>query len=309
MSSSKRTLRSTTAATSSASASETSTIPSSLHFPISSSSSSKPIRILAPGSKLPGLTTSELALLRKKQTRLASTASSTLFSLSTPTNLHTALKATLIFAQHEAGTAVCIDPAGWLLTCSHCFGDTEEEYLASKHKWLLFYTGLAVQVECRVWDPRRDLALLKIIAVESGTGAEKDDGEVPIFKSVALFSREPLPRTPVACIGQPGSDDLESTTKRKTKYNLVEVSYGMFRGMAPGADPQDNSEIGSLMHDAWTYWGHSGAPLVWDGDGTLVALHSSWDEETGMRRGIPLVAIKEFLRENLDAAVAANASL
>jgi V8-like Glu-specific endopeptidase len=51
--------------------------------------------------------------------------------------------------------------------------------------------------------------------------------------------------------------------------------------MAPGADPQDNAEIGALMHDAWTYWGHSGAPLVAEGDGGLVGVHSSWEEGRG----------------------------
>lgn len=160
-----------------------------------------------------------------------------------------------------------------------------------------------------MWDPRRDLALLKIIAVESSPGLEKGDGRIPAVKSVVLSPREPVSNTPVVCIGQPGSDDLESMSKQKTKYNLVEVSYGKLRGIAPGADPQNNSEIGTLMHDAWTYWGHSGAPLVREGDGTLVGLHSSWDEETGMRRGIPLVAIRDFLTEYLDAAIAAEASL
>lgn len=67
--------------------------------------------------------------------------------------------------------------------------------------------------------------------------------------------------------------------------------------MAPGADPQDNAEIGALMHDAWTYWGHSGAPLVAKGDGGLVGVHSSWEEGTGMRRGIGGAAVRAFLRE------------
>lgn len=58
---------------------------------------------------------------------------------------------------------------------------------------------------------------------------------------------------------------------------------------------QDNSEIGALMHDCWTYWGHSGAPLVEVRSGLLVGLHSSWDEDTDMRRGIGGEAIGAFL--------------
>jgi V8-like Glu-specific endopeptidase len=68
--------------------------------------------------------------------------------------------------------------------------------------------------------------------------------------------------------------------------------------MIAGADPQDNSEIGTLNHDAWTYWGHSGAPLLRETDGTLIGLHSSWDDQTAMRHAIPLAAITEFLQEH-----------
>lgn len=260
------------------------------------------IKIIALGSKLQDLTSSELSLLRRKQTQLATTATTTLNSLlaTSGPRLQNALSSTLIFAQHEAGTAVCIDPAGWILTCAHCFGDTVEEYQsANKRRWLLHFTGLALQVECRRWDPIRDLALLKVIAIETGDGT---NGEFPLFPYVELSSEAPHVKTPIICIGQPGRDDLESSTARRTKYNLVEVSEGVFRGMIQGADPQNNSVIGSLMHDAWTYWGHSGAPLLREGNGTLVGLHSSWDDETTMRHGVPLVAIQDFLREHLDSA-------
>ncbi|KAJ7658399.1 hypothetical protein DFH06DRAFT_1196803 [Mycena polygramma] len=116
------------------------------------------VKIIAPGSsRLPGLKSSEVALLRQKQRKLAANASNTLASLPNDTpRMRIALEASLIFAQHEAGSAVCVDPAGWVLTCAHCFGDTEEEYRESpKRRWLLFYTGLAVQVECRAWPHAR----------------------------------------------------------------------------------------------------------------------------------------------------------
>jgi len=188
-----------------------------------------------------------------------------------------------------------VGPAGWVLTCAHCFGDNEEEYrAANKRRWLLFYTGIAVQAECRVWNPKCDLALLKIVALESDVGKE---GDVPSISFVHLATDAPAAKTPIICVGQPGRDDLESDTTRRTKYNLVEVSEGRIRGMVKGADPHDNSEIGSLMHDAWTYWGHSGAPFLRERDGALVGLHSSWDEETGVRHGVPLVAIKAFLKD------------
>ncbi|MCJ1476810.1 hypothetical protein MMC13_005479 [Lambiella insularis] len=141
-----------------------------------------PIRIVPPGSNLPGLSLSELALLRRKQSKLQSTVTSTHQILPKSPVIRHALASTLIFAQHEAGTAICIDPAGWILTCAHCFGDNEAEYQAgAKRRWLLCYTGLAVQVECNFWDPKRDLALLKVVAIEIDGSKE---GEVPVFRHV-----------------------------------------------------------------------------------------------------------------------------
>ena len=105
-------------------------------------------------------------------------------------------------------------------------------------------------------------------------------------------------RAALVCIGHPGSEDLEASEPGiKTNYDILHVSTGVFRGYAPGQDVQDNAEIGALMHDCWTYWGHSGAPLVDQDSGRLVGLHSSWDDRTGMRRGIGLAAVKTFLDE------------
>ena len=103
----------------------------------------------------------------------------------------------------------------------------------------------------------------------------------------------------LVCIGHPGSEDLEASESGiKTGYDVLHVSTGAFRGLAEGQDVQDNSEIGALKHDCWTYWGHSGAPLVDRRTGNLIGLHSSWDDETGMRRGVALEAIQAFMREH-----------
>ncbi|KAJ6458851.1 hypothetical protein C8R47DRAFT_959206, partial [Mycena vitilis] len=55
------------------------------------------------------------------------------------------------------------------------------------------------------------------------------------------------------------------------------------------------SEIGTLMHDAWSYWGHFGAPLIHAVDGTLVVLHSSWDDESATRSVVPHAGIHKFV--------------
>ncbi|KAL8766894.1 MAG: hypothetical protein Q9209_006442 [Squamulea sp. 1 TL-2023] len=245
---------------------------------------------------IPGLGKEELFLLRRKQARLASTQAATLASLPSGSHHRTALEATLIFANYEAGTAVCVHPDGWILTCAHCIGESKEEWRENSTRWLLFYTGTAVQAECCAWDLTSDLALLKIVFLEDLSG---EKATLTTFPYIRLATSLPERLEAIICIGQPGRDDLESTRKRKTTYNLVEISEGRFRGLVPGVDPCDNSEIGSLKHDAWTYWGHSGAPLIKADNSTLIGLHSSWDEKTLMRHGVPLEAIKNFLQRTL----------
>ncbi|KAJ5605299.1 hypothetical protein N7510_010453 [Penicillium lagena] len=241
------------------------------------------ITLIKPGrARLPGLDNAALQLLRKKQIRLrALTTTTRTAAADLGPHVARALASTLIFAQQEAGTAVCIDSRGWIVTCAHCFGESPQEWRKQRYKWLLYYSGLAVQAECHVWDARRDLALAKVIRME---WPEAQGHRLPRPDSVYWATR---------------ADDLETASSRKTDYDLVEISQGRLRGMVPGADPHDNSDIGALKHDAWTYWGHSGAPLLRWADGTLVGLHSSWDDTTAMRHGVPLVAIREFLRAHL----------
>lgn len=204
-----------------------------------------------------------------------------------------AAAATLVFAQQEAGTAVCISPDGLLLTCSHCIAESQKEFDRKDDMWLLFSSGRSVRAKCVAWDPKRDLALLQIIAAQAVSVVGENQVQFP---SVILGTSQ---GGQLLCIGHPGSEDLEASTSGiETDYDVLHISTGRSRGLAPDQDPQDNSEIGALMHDCWTYWGHSGAPLIARSSGKLVGLHSSWDDSTGMRRGVPLVAISAFLDEH-----------
>lgn len=196
--------------------------------------------------------------------------------------------ATLVFAQEEAGTAVCISPRGVILTCSHCVAESPEDLDWEKTHWLLFGSGETVAARTIAWDQGRDLALLLITRVAGGAQ--------PAFPSMQLSPAPPNPGMRLLCVGHPGSEDLEATMPGvQTNYDTLVLSTGLFRGLAVHQDPQDNEDIGALMHTCWTYWGHSGAPLVDRRTGSLVGLHSSWDDETGMRRGVPWEALKEFL--------------
>ncbi|KAF2242844.1 trypsin-like serine protease [Trematosphaeria pertusa] len=230
-----------------------------------------------------------------------------------------AVQSALVFAQEEAGSAVCISPSGLLLTCSHCVADDAATALdpTTPPHWLIFATGEVVKAVCVAWDPQRDLALLRVIAAEPPTLPQsqflshshsnpKSMHQTLTFPHASLFpSSHPLqPSTPLLCIGHPGSEDLEvSKPGVATGYDVLHISSGAYRGLALGQDAQDNSEIGALMHDCWTYWGHSGAPLLERRTGELVGLHSSWDEETGMRRGVPGEAVRAFLGEYTEVRV------
>lgn len=228
-------------------------------------------------------------LLKKQAWLQANTIDIPPNSLSLPSSTNgtpNPIAATLVFAQHEAGTAVCISPSGILLTCSHCVAENTTHLSWSQTHWLIFSSGDVVAAKTIAWDARRDLALLVII---------KSSSRATVFPYASLSTTPPRISSRLLCIGHPAAEDLEAPLPgTKTGYDTLVLSTGTFRGLAE-QDPHDNEEIGALMHSCWTYWGHSGAPLVDRRSGGLVGLHSSWDDETGMRRGIPLEALDGFL--------------
>ena len=205
--------------------------------------------------------------------------------------------------------------------------ESTEELDMEKVWILLFSSGQIVQAKTVHWDEKRDLALLRIIGAQanpfcSATAPIQLRGETfeepPscfTFPYVRLAESAPKTNAKLLCIGHPGSEDLETSVAGvATGYDVLHVSQGRFKGYARGQDRQDNSEIGALRHDCWTYWGHSGAPLVEmaseqkarsrtgkldERGGRLVGLHSSWDEETGMRRGVGWEALRAFLEEGV----------
>ena len=326
------------AAAAAAAAAPASALSSSAAVSVASVSS---IEVLPAGSMLAGLSKADLKLLRAKQSRIRASVARTQGSLPggavAPLSLRTALSSSVIFAQAEAGSGVCVHPAGWILTCAHCIGESSAELKANKHKWLLFSSSQAIRTTCVVWDEKRDLALLRITTVEQEPGVKLSSFSLPPFPYVSLSHSSPPLNSPLVCIGQPGSEDLEvdSAVSVPTHYALVHISEGHFRGMVPHSDPHDNHEIGTFKHDAWTYWGHSGAPLLARPQEAvpvvaaaaassaaasstlahpacavispssssvcplLVGLHSSWDDETGMRHGVPHAAIQAFLHLHL----------
>jgi len=271
--------------------------------------------------------------------------------------LRRAYDSTVIFAQYEAGTGVCISSSGLILTCAHCCCppdmSTTNQSRRSKpppsppKKFILFPDGSIYLAQVVKADLIMDVALLQIIGVYdsltcsvyqvdskvfTGYGESADPDRdarsrsssrhpPPSSKSSSAnvgdgtnengqsqrdhSSNQPtlsLPYCVLArsldmnerlfCVGQPGRDDLESEEERKTDYHLIHISKGRFQQCLPG-DICDNSEIGKLQHSCWTYWGHSGAPLLTT-RGEVAGLHSSWDDETQTRHGVHVAALKQF---------------
>ncbi|RGP77072.1 at hook domain-containing [Fusarium longipes] len=202
---------------------------------------------------------------------------------------HNPVDATYIFAQAHAGTAVCISPDGILLTCAHCIAEESSELTTLPSHVLISSNGGVVSTKVISWDPVRDLALLLIDQAQSPGRP---------FPHIRIASSPPKLNSKLLCIGHPGSYDFEAeNSDTETGYDTLVLSEGTFRGLATGQDPQDNTSIGALKHNCWTYWGHSGAGLFDRKTGSLVGVHSSWDEETGMRRGVPFEAVVSFLEE------------
>lgn len=187
---------------------------------------------------------------------------------------------TVIFAQYEAGTGVCIDKCGTILTCAHCV-----EFGLNSIKVVLTPLGIIYEARCIKYDTECDLALLQVISSDID------------FSYISVIDFNVENNDSVMCFGQAGQDDLETTkAKVKTNYPYLEVSKGYYLGLnLDCTDPYDNKDIGQMSHSAWTYWGHSGAPLISTTEGLLLALHSSWDSDTETRHGIPLCAILKFL--------------
>jgi S1-C subfamily serine protease len=142
-------------------------------------------------------------------------------------NMESAVQATLVFAQEEAGTAVCISQRGFLLTCSHCVAESAEEFDKEKSHWLLFASGRVVETKCVAWDSKRDLALLQVVSTQPvpitmASSQSQGSSTTSTFPYISIAERAPRIRAAMACVGHPGSEDLEADVQGiKTNYDIL----------------------------------------------------------------------------------------
>ena len=100
----------------------------------------------------------------------------------------------------------------------------------------------------------------------------------------------------VIAVGNPHDRDLEApagSAPRATGFAPFWVSVGE---VVDVAKTPTRRGLGRLKHACWTYWGHSGCPIV-DERGELVGVHTSWDDRDAARHGACLEDVRGFLRD------------
>ena len=140
--------------------------------------------------------------------------------------------------------------------------------------------------ECVAADETRDLAILRLLdSVPAGLTATR----------VAPRGGDGV-GVRVIAVGNPHDRDLEApagSAPRATGFAPFYVSVGE---VVDVAKTPTRRGLGRLKHACWTYWGHSGCPIV-DERGELVGVHTSWDDRDAARHGACLEDARGFLRD------------
>ncbi|MBT9560463.1 MAG: trypsin-like peptidase domain-containing protein [Myxococcales bacterium] len=176
--------------------------------------------------------------------------------------------------ENSGGSGVVISERGRVLTAGHVAPTLGARLTAELPDGRRF-EAVAIAVDLHL-----DLALLQL-TLPRGTR----------LVAASIADTAPALGDRVVTIGQPGSTTPDG---EQTGYPSFHVSVGKLRKFAKNR--LGGQALGGTGHDAWTYWGHSGAPLFND-RGHIVALHNSWDSTTTMRHAVTWEAITYFLKQ------------
>lgn len=162
------------------------------------------------------------------------------------------------------GSGVVVSPRGHVLTAFHVVdSDPNGSFRVT------FGDGERFDARVIAYSRRDDLALLAL-----------PDPDVHEYPHVSLASQEPEVGDVVVVIGNPGKKSGRPGFYTSTGQVLW---YGPRRG-----------SLGDMAYDAWTYWGHSGGPVLNEA-GQVVGIHNSWDSENAWRHGLKLSTVTSFL--------------
>jgi hypothetical protein len=197
------------------------------------------------------------------------------------------------FVSREGGSGVLLSP-DLILTCAHCVAapddpleedeDTEPPpKRVGRTRLLVLPSGGFVVAECIRACEEVDLALLRVLA------ASPELGRVTAFPT--------CPPTPkgkeIVLVGNPA--------KITIRPPLFHTSRGKVLG---DTDPKRKKlGLGGVLHSAWTYWGHSGAPLI-NARGEVCGVHNTWDGPRNTRHAVSPAEIAEFVGAELAPAPA-----
>ena len=162
----------------------------------------------------------------------------------------------IVTEQGDRASGVNISPDGKIITALHNVAACGRQVVLVRFRDGSIYKGRLTRLS-----KRDNIALISL------TDAEQS------LPYAELAPRAPARGELVAAIGSPNGAAAPYW-----------VSLGRYHG-----------EQGSqAAYDAWTYWGHGGAPVV-NANGQLIAMHTAWDPETKLRLGVNRDHLEGFL--------------
>lgn len=172
----------------------------------------------------------------------------------------------IVTEQGERASGVNVSPDGRIITALHNVAACGRQIVLVRFRDGSIYKGRLTRLS-----KRDNIALISLLDTEQS------------LPHATLAPRAPARGDLVAAIGSPNGAAAPYW-----------VSLGQYHG-----------EQGSqATYDAWTYWGHGGAPIV-NANGQLVAMHTAWDPETRLRLGVNRNHLAGFL-SSAGVSAAAN---